>query len=385
MKNIFSKIDIQLLIMIIIYCAFGLIMVYSASGVTAVSRYGYSASHYFIRQAIFMGVSLLTGFIIILRMPLKSYNALAFPLVLVIILTLIYLLINGRMTNNAVSWLDFKYIKLQPSEFAKSIIIIFMAVYYNILGKRKKSKSYLQVLPLGIVLLITGLIFLQHDLGTAVIFAVIGFLIFFSIPYISKKIKGIVFSTCLALVTLVVVLVLAGVPILSESQKNRLNFLNPCSRYTEETGYQVCNGYIAINNGGLFGVGLGNSTQKYLYLPEAHTDFIFPIIVEELGLFTGILVVIGYIYMLIRILKIAKNAYNLRDSILAYGTFCYLASHIFINLLGVLGLIPLTGVPLPLLSYGGSFTVNCIIMLFITLKVSMENKDNKIKSDIRAL
>jgi len=162
----------------------------------------------------------------------------------------------------------------------------------------------------------------------------------------------------------------------------RFQFANPCTRYTENTGYQVCNGFIAIHNGGLFGVGLGNSSQKYLYLPESHTDFIFPIIIEEWGAIVGVLLILGYMIMLYRILKIAREAENLRLSILAYGVFLYLLFHILVNLLGVLALIPLTGVPLPLLSYGGSFTLNVVIMLFVVERVNIENKTIKTKREM---
>ena len=141
-------------------------------------------------------------------------------------------------------------------------------------------------------------------------------------------------------------------------------------------------GYIAFHNGGIFGVGLGNSTQKYLYLPEGHTDFIFPIIVEELGFIAGVLLIIGYIIMLYRILKIAKNSENFRCSILAYGSFLFILLHILVNLLGVLALIPLTGISLPLLSYGGSFTLNILIVLFIVQRVAIENAINKDKREI---
>ena len=120
-----------------------------------------------------------------------------------------------------------------------------------------------------------------------------------------------------------------------------------------------------------------------MYLPESHTDFIFPIIVEELGLIVGVLIILGYGYMLYRILRIAKMSETLRGSILAYGTFWYLTLHILINLLGVLALIPLTGVPLPLLSYGGSFTINAICMLFVVQEVCIENKTIKTKREIR--
>ena len=176
-----------------------------------------------------------------------------------------------------------------------------------------------------------------------------------------------------------------GKSLMQSYQASRFNFLNPCSRYSEDTGYQVCNGYIAIHNGGLSGVGLGNSTQKYLYLPEAHTDFIFAIICEELGLIFGIVIVAGYFIMLFIILNIAKEADNLRNSILAYGVFAYLLAHILINLLGVLGLVPLTGVPLPFLSYGGSYCLNVIISLFIVQRINIENKQAKQRKKIENL
>ena len=172
--------------------------------------------------------------------------------------------------------------------------------------------------------------------------------------------------------------------IFTEYQLSRFSFLAPCSseKRNERLGYQVCNGYIAIKNGGLFGLGFGNSTQKYLYLPEAHTDFIFPIIVEELGLVTGILIILGYIIMLREILKIAKNALTVSNSLIAYGTACYLGLHILVNLLGVLGLMPLTGVPLPFFSYGGSFAINAIMMIGITEKIAIETKNSKFRAKI---
>ena len=161
---------------------------------------------------------------------------------------------------------------------------------------------------------------------------------------------------------------------LSDSQKSRFNFKDPCTRYREKTGYQVCNGYIAINSGGLLGSGYGNSKQKYLYLPEAHTDFIFAIIIEEMGLLVGILIILSYFIMIWRILMIGKRAYNLQGSIICYGVATYLALHVMINLGGVLGVIPLTGVPLPFYSYGGSFMINLLICLALVQRVSVENK-----------
>ena len=385
MRKLFSKMDIPLLLLTIFFIVVGLVMIYSASSVSSVVRYGYEPYHFFVRQAIFVLVSLIFCFIFILRVPTRTYQALAWPAVIIIIISLIYLFVNGKITNNAISWYDLKFFSLQPSEFAKSILIVFSAVYYNKLYYRKVKNIYSYLIPLGFGVIIAGLVAMQPDLGSAAIIGGIVFLTFISIPIVQNNLLKFIKIFAVAIVLAVIVILYFGNGILNSMQMNRLTFQNPCSRYTETTGYQVCNGFIAINNGGLFGVGLGNSTQKYLYLPESHTDFIYPIIVEELGLIFGIFIIIAYFIMLLRILKIARNSENLRCSVIAYGTFWFLTLHILINLLGVLALIPLTGVPLPLLSYGGSFTVNIIVMLFLVQRVKIENEINKTKREIKAL
>lgn len=385
MRKLFSKMDIPLFIMVVLYVALGLVMIYSASNITAVVRYGYQPYHFFIRQAIFVLVSFFIGFLIVLRFPTRNYGALAWPLVFLLIGSLALLFVKGKIAGGAISWFDLKYFKVQPSEFAKSILVIFMAIYYNKLHYKKVKNIYAYFVPLGFAAIIIGLVFMQPDLGSAAIIAGIVFLTFISIPVVQNNIMKFIKIIAIGCILAMVAFLYSGNDFLSSIQKGRLNFRNPCSRYTETTGYQVCNGFIAINNGGLFGVGLGNSTQKYLYLPESHTDFIFPIIVEELGLVTGIIIILGYAYILSKILKIAKTSENLRCSILAYGTFWYFTLHILVNLLGVLALIPLTGVPLPFLSYGGSFTVNAIIMIFVVERVNIENKINKTKREIKAL
>ncbi len=385
MRKLLSKMDIPLLLIMLIFIVLGLTMIYSASSVSSVVRYGYAPYHFFVRQAIFVGVSLFVGFTLIIRLPTRTYGALAWPLLIAIILALVLLFIKGEVTNNAQSWYDFGFFSLQPSEFAKSILIIFMAVFYNKLQYKKSKNIYSYLIPLAAGALIAGLVIMQPDLGSAAIIAGIVFLTFISIPLVKNNMIRFIKIIAIGLVIGLIVLLYSGADFLNSMQIDRLTFQNPCSRYTETTGYQVCNGFIAINNGGLFGVGLGNSTQKYLYLPESHTDFIFPIIVEELGLVTGILIILGYIFMLYRILKIAKSSENLRCSVLAYGTFWFLTLHILVNLLGILALIPLTGVPLPFLSYGGSFTVNVIIMLFVVERVNIENNINKTKREIKAL
>ena len=385
MQRLLSKMDIPLFIITIVFCILGLIMIYSSSSVSAVILYDYTPYHYFIRQALFLIVSFLVVFPIVISMPTRNYKVFAWPAVIILIIALALLFVKGKITNNAISWYDLGVFKLQPSEFAKSILIVFSAVYYNGLLKRKVRNIYPYLIPMAVGVVVAGLVLMQPDLGSAAIIGMIVFLIFISIPNVRTNMVQVFKIMAIAVVVGALAFLYTGSSLLNNTQLDRFNFQKPCSRYTERTGYQVCNGFIAINNGGVTGVGLGNSTQKYLYLPESHTDFIFPIIVEELGLIVGVLIILGYGFILFRIYRIAKRSENLRCSVLAYGTFWYLALHILINLLGVLALIPLTGVPLPLLSYGGSFTINALLMLFIVQRVNIENNINRTNREIKAL
>lgn len=385
MKKTLGKMDLVLLIITILLCIFGCVMIFSASSIAAVLRYHVSSNHFFFRQLLFVVGSFLLGFLVILRVPTSRYKIFAPFLLVGILASLFGLFIYGIVSNGAKSWYDVGFFKIQPSEFAKSILIIAMACFYDFYSKSKKSNPISSIIPLIIGFMIAFVVFLQPDLGGAIIIGVIALGIFLSVP-IGKKIKRITLVSLTGLAIIGGLLVFTcGDKILSEHQLSRLEFRNPCERYLENTGYQVCNGFIALHNGGFLGVGLGKSTQKYLYLPEAHTDFIYPIIVEELGIVAGVLVLIGYIILLFRILKIAREASNLRNSILTYGTFLMILLHVSVNLLGVLAVVPLTGVPLPLLSYGGSFTANVIVMIFVCERVAIENKNAKNNKELAKL
>ncbi|MCI9281069.1 MAG: FtsW/RodA/SpoVE family cell cycle protein [Bacilli bacterium] len=385
MKKIFGKMDLWLLILMLVFSIFGLIMIFSASSVSTVLRYNVPQYHFFLRQAIFLISSFIAGFLIVIRFPTSKYKYLTPLAILAIIVALIGLLVYGKLTNNVRSWYDLGFFALQPSEFAKSIVIVFLAVSYSRLEKIKNVKIETYLIPAAIGGLVAILIALQPDFGTFAILSGIIFFVFISIPFVRKNFGKILKVCTIIGIIGVAFLMFSGKELLNSRQLQRFQFKEPCNRYTEDTGYQVCNGFIAIHNGGLFGVGLGNSSQKYLYLPESHTDFIFPIIVEELGALVGVLIIIGYVIMLYRIFRIAKQAENLRLSILAYGVFLYLLFHILVNLLGILALIPLTGVPLPFLSYGGSFTVNIVVMLFVVQRVNIENKTIKAKREMANL
>ena len=370
MKKIIKYVDKPLLIVSVLLFIIGLIMVFSASNVTAYMSHDVSPYNYFIKQAVFLGVGLIMALIMI-KFTTKAYGVFSWGLLLIIIISLLMLLVIGQAKNRAISWYDLGPISIQPSEFAKVITIVWLARYYE---KNKKMTSYTKSLfPIGVCLLITFLIFIQPDLGTAIIYTVIVGVMFLAAPII-KEIKTKTIFALLGLIAFAgVVLIGSGKTVLLERQLERFDFTNPCDKLLT-TGNQVCNCYIAINNGGLTGVGLGNSTQKYLYLPEPYTDFIFAIIVEELGIIFGVGIIVMYIFLLYRILKIGRDSPTNRGALLCYGVAVYIFLHIAINLMGIFGLMPMTGVPLPFMSYGGSFTICLIAALTIVQRVSVENR-----------
>lgn len=364
------KMDKLLLFLTVFMFIFGLFMIFSASSVKA-SLYG-EPYHYFIRQAIILTICTAAS-VFIISMPLKFFAKMSFVIVIFIVGSLLVVYLYGMVVNSARSWIPLGFFNYQPSEFAKTAIILYMASYYN---KYKDSKNLVVlIIPLISAVVMCGLTFIQPDFGTTFIIFIITAAIFFVIPF-DRGIKKIIMQFVgLAALVAVLFIFFTDSPLLRPGQLARLDYRNPCAKYLGgESGYQVCNGFIAINNGGLWGVGLGNSTQKYLYLPEAHTDFIFAVVLEELGLVVGLLILLAYLVILFLIVRIAIRSYNILGSVIAYGTAIYLFIHIVINLGGVLGILPLTGVPLPFLSYGGSYALNLAILLALVQSVEIQNK-----------
>ena len=370
LKDIIKNIDKPLFILTLILFVLGLVMIFSASNVTSYMNGG-SPYDYFFRQGLFLLVSFIFC-IIMVKFNTKFYGMMSNILLIAFVAVLILLLIYGKATNYAVSWIPIGPFTLQPSEFIKVIMIVFMARFYEVHEKRLNN-FFIAIIPLIVGVIITFLIMLQPDLGTAIIFAGLTGIIFFSSPVsrlIKFKVIGLFIGMCLVVGA---VLIMTGGSFLQARQIERFNFTRPCDRLLD-TGNQVCNGYISINNGGLTGVGLGNSTQKYLYLPYPYTDFIFAVTVEELGLVVGIIIILAYLYLLYRILKIGRDSYTNRGALLCYGVAVYIFLHVVVNLMGLFGLMPMTGVPLPFLSYGGSFTLCLMVSLAIVQRVNIENK-----------
>ena len=370
MARLINRMDKVLLLLTIIMFIFGLFMILDASSMKSFMENG-TNTKYFIKQLIILIVSLVMSFFI-MCIPTKKYKKIIIPICIIIVGLLLFLLIKGDITSGAQSWIYIGSFGLQPSEFAKIALIIFSGIYY-----RANIKNLNRLVP-ALVPVILGAIFtlltlLQPDAGTAIIILFITIALFYASP-VTKEIKLKVSIAGLFMFVIgLLFLMIFGKKVLTGSQIDRLNFLKPCTRYQESTGYQVCNGYIAINNGKLFSISPGNSQQKYLYLPEAFTDFIFPILVEEFGLLVGISVILIYMIIIYRCIRLARKSVNTSNALICYGVACYIFLHVVINLVGVFGLMPLTGVPLPFISYGGSYALSLAISLAIVQRISIEN------------
>ena len=378
MKKILKNIDKPLLIISLVLFIIGLIMIFSSSNVTAFMKYDASPYRYFYKQVIFLIISFV-GSLFLIQFHSKSYHIIANLAVYLIGASLALLLVYGSVRNQAISWIDLGFFSIQPSEFAKIIIIVWLSCYYD--RHKERLNQYVTVLyPILIAAVIAGFIFAQPDLGTTIIYTLIVAFIFFMSP-ISKEIRNKVLMIIVGGVVIVaLVLVGGGSSLLTAGQLERFDFSEPCS--TQKfygNGNQVCNGYIAINHGKLTGVGLGQSTQKYLYLPEAHTDFIFAIIMEELGFLGAFMIFVLYYLLIGRIIKIGRDSYNTRGFLICMGVAVYIVLHIFVNLGGIFGMIPMTGVPLPFMSYGGSFLMCLVFALTIVQRINIENRSYKEK------
>jgi Bacterial cell division membrane protein len=333
-----------------------------------------SPAKYFIKQAGLLGSGFLFAAVGLKIFPTKAYNKLSRGAILIVGGAVFFVALYGKVMNGANNWLFIKGYGVQPSEAAKVLIIPLYAWYY------KKDKYFIKSLkawiPPIISIIIGILIVMQNDYGTALIFMVLSFVMFF-LTCPSKEAKKLAFKYCaFGGLAFGAMILMFGNRILDQDKIDRFNFFNPCERYLN-TGNQLCNGYIAINGGGLIGKGLGNSTQKYLYLPESHTDFIFAIFIEELGLAGGIVLILMYAYVIYKIIDDGKKTTSLPKRNICYGVAIYIALHVFINLGGVLGLIPVTGIPLPFLSYGGTYCWCLIAALAMVQRVVYETNTNK--------
>ncbi|MEI3529973.1 MAG: FtsW/RodA/SpoVE family cell cycle protein [Bacilli bacterium] len=380
-SRLISHMDKKLLITTIILFTFGLLNIVTASSRESIN-YDYPLYYYFYQQIKILFAGVIVS-LIILNIDTKDYKKWAILAFLAIGGMLIYLSLTGDFKRGSQNWLVLPVIgSVQPSEFAKPVIIVclallFEAFYYKLRDKKINHYDMIAII-LAVGLVFPLIIFFQKDFGTMFIILCIFGGMFLASPILrSEKFKTILLLLGLGICMLFIIVVVGKKDVLSLEQLDRFNFFNPCSNY-EEGGYQTCNGFIAINDGGLFGLGIGKSKQKYSYIPEPHTDSVFAIITEECGLLWDIVIFILWIIVIKQILNLASKANTIRGRYICLGVAIYIFMHIFINLGGLFGLIPLTGVPLPFLSYGGSFTLSLIVSLAVIQRIHIET-DKKVK------
>lgn len=381
-KNLVSKMDKPLLIVTILFFLFGLLNIVTASSREAVVRYEVSTYHYFFKQLQMLVVGVILSYVL-LNLKSKAYRGLIpFAYIGVLILSLL-LFKFGVEVNGAINWLPLPGIgTIQPSELAKPVMIVFISVLFEQHYRLFRSDNPKRYEKIGMILIIAFVIpiltFLQKDLGSMMIMVAIFGILFLAGPIRrSDKFRTILLIIGVGLVGIAIIVLKQGY-LLSPAQMSRFDFFNPCSKY-ETTGFQVCNGFIALNDGGLFGLGIGKSKQKYSYIPEPHTDSIFAIIGEEYGAISCTVIFLIYIFVIFRVLKISMKANTLRGKYICLGVATYIFMHIFINLGGLFGIIPLTGVPLPFLSYGGSYAISLMCSLAVVQRIHIETKLEKIK------
>ncbi|WNF36113.1 putative lipid II flippase FtsW [Bacillaceae bacterium IKA-2] len=371
MQNSFNKENDWLLITaVVLLASFGLIMIYSSSYVIGFDWQG-DPLYFFKKQLKWISISTVL-FLIFMIFPYRAYQKLVLPLVVISIVSLALVLSPlGVEIKGSTRWLNLGFMTVQPSEFVKLAVIIYLAHVYS--RKQMYINQFLKGVlpPLAIVIIIFSLIMRQPDLGTAtLILAVAGLIVFCS----GAKIIHL--------------LLLGGVSGLvvwtyATSEVYRMNritgFMDP---FADElgTGYQLIQSYIAFAHGGVTGAGFGQSVQKLFYLPEAHTDFILAIVAEELGLL-GVLFVFSCLAIIVfRGILIGLRCQNPFGSLLAFGISFQIALQVFLNVGAVSGVLPITGIPLPFMSYGGSSLMITAISIGILTNIARNN--HKVENSI---
>jgi len=360
-----KKIFIYLFLSVLILSIFGLVMIYSSSYIWAEYKFG-DAYKYVKQQGLFLVIGTFL-MIFISKIDYTIYKKKAWQIFVLCIILLILVLIPGigSVRNGSRSWFGIGSFGIQPSEFAKLSLIILTSKYLSNSNKFIKDirKGVLPILM--ITLFVFGLIMLQPDFGTGMIIVVS----IIAMLYIAGVNMKFFIGTGLIGVVGIVILIL-----IAPYRMDRItSFLDPWSDPLG-TGFQIIQSLYAIGPGGIMGLGFLNSRQKHFYLPEPQTDFIFSIISEEFGIL-GILIVAGlFIFILYCGIKIALNCKDSFGKYLAFGMIFQMLIQAVMNLMVVVGLIPVTGVTLPFLSYGGSSLLISMISIGILLNISRYNQ-----------
>lgn len=362
------KIDHYLLLTALVIIALGLLMVASASMVISERQFG-QPFHYFIRQLIYVIMGIMLA-IIVFKTPSKFWVEKGPFLLFIGLFLLVIVLIPGigRSVNGSRRWIGFGLINLQVSEFIKLAMICFLAGYLIRREEEVRTKVSGFIKPMVILGIIAILLLKEPDFGATVVV---------TFTVLTMMYMAGVRLWQFAVLVLLVALALTVLAISSPYRMQRLTtFLNPWANQFN-SGYQLTQSLIAFGRGGMFGVGLGGSIQKLFYLPEAHTDFLFAVIAEELGLIGMLVFIVLYSILVVRTLFIARRAQEVgmvAQGYMAYGFAIWLAMQAIVNMGVTAGLLPTKGLTLPLMSYGGSSMIIDCIVIAILLRIDIETK-----------
>jgi len=354
--------DLLLLLAILALLGLGLVMVASAGSIKGLGKN--DVFHYIKHQIVFAAVGLL-GLLFMMRFDYRHLRKFVSPLAVLAPVLLILVLIFGTKINGARNWIDLKFFNFQSSEFAKLAMVIVIAHYLTELGdnvKRFRAGILIPMLYTGFLAL---LIAKSPDFGAVIVLLMTFFCILFT--------SGVRVGYLLAIfVPAISGLMFAAVKL--EYIRNRIiGFLHP-DKDPLGKGYQILQSLMALGSGGLFGVGVGRSRAKFNYLPEAHTDYIFSIVGEELGLIGTVFVVTMLFFIIWRGFKAAMGAKDVFGTLLGAGIVCMIGTQAILNIGVVTSSLPVTGVTLPLLSYGGSSLIVTLTGLGILLNISRQAK-----------
>lgn len=365
MRKLLKNYDFLLIIVPILLAAFGVVMIYSASMVTAVAD-GLESTYYLFKQTQWFVLSLI-GFGIFAAFPYRKLQKMTKWIVIFSFALLIIVLFFGENVNQAQRAINlFGFFNLQPAEFVKLGVIIYLASIYSKKQNYIESFSKAVIPPLLLVSLLIVLILLQPDIGTAAIVVATTLIMISCSGFKVKHLAGIG--------AMLLLFVAVAIPIMTtEKRLARITGAYQPFSASETDGYHLVQSYLAIGSSGLSGEGLGQSIQKLGYLWGAHTDFIMAIIAEELGVI-GVLFVIGLIALVVlRGLYVARYCDNQFGTLLAVGISAMVGVQALVNLSVTSGLFPITGVPLPFISYGGSSLLVLMISMGILNNIARES------------
>ena len=352
-------IDRPLLVVTLLLLAIGLVMVFSASATMSEERFG--SAYLFVRKQLLWDAISLAAIFLVMRVDYHRWQKASMGLLVIAFALLAAVLVVGPVVKGARRWIPLGFMNFQPSEIAKLAIIVWFADFLD------RHRSQIHDLRRGFLppLLVLGflclLILKEPDLGTPMLLGVTGLILLFLAGARFLHILGTI-GVCL--LPLYYELVHVGY-----RYRRLTTFLNPWSD-SSGTGYQLTQSLMAFGSGGLLGKGLGASQLKLLYLPDPHTDFIFPVIGEELGFVGAIVVILLFVFWGLRGWQVAKRAPDLFGQLLAAGITCWVLLQAAINMCVSCGLFPTKGLPLPFVSFGGSSLIITMSAVGILLNIS---------------